>query len=94
MRHCGSVDLGRCESVAFCMALLVGCFIGGVVGWPLLFAVGRPLWVGRCGQIALGLSLWVGGFMSVASRWSLLVAYSVALGRSLSVSYSSGESLC
>ena len=85
MRHCGSVAPGRCESVAFCIALLIGCFIGGVVGWPLLLAVGRPLWAGRCGLVAVGRWLCVGRFASVAVGRLLLVGRSgsVAVGQLL-----------
>ena len=68
MRHCGSVALRRCESVDFNMAFLVGCFIGGVMGWPLLFVMGRSLWTGRCGLVAVGRWLCVGRFASVAVR--------------------------
>lgn len=54
LRHYGSIDLSHGKLVAFCMALLVGCFIIGVVGQPLLFAMGWPPWVNRCGRVAIG----------------------------------------
>lgn len=57
------IDLGRCGLVAvlvaFCVALWLVC-LNGVVGWLLLFAVGRPLWVSCVGRW-----LWVGCYGSI-----------------------------
>lgn len=90
MRHCEFIDLGRrglvAVLVAFCVALWLVC-LSGVVGWLLLFAVGRPLWVscvwvgcygsivwvGRCEPVGVSRSVWVGRCGSVTVEWWLCV---------------------
>ena len=54
---CRLLGVGRCGSVA----VLVGCFVSGIVSRPLcrLVTASLLLWIGRRGLVTVGRLLWI-----------------------------------